>query len=141
MVVSDFDGYGTDIYRFLYKADTNDEDILSQMEDAKWKPSIYMPFKATRIYLKVTRVSLERLNDISSTDAINEGIDRCRDCDTNEELYYFYPCNDLRDDSWLFSSKTSFYSLWKSINGNGSWEKNPWVWVYEFKKIEKEEIE
>lgn len=100
-----------------------------------WKPSIHMPKAAARLFLQITDVRIERLNDISDKDSITEGIktDNCE----GKDCYYFYPCNDLRDDSYLDSPKTSFYSLWNSINGEKAWALNPWVWVIEFKQIEK----
>lgn len=101
----------------------------------KWKPSIHMPREAARIFLKVTNVRVERLQDISEADAIAEGIE-CEYHD-GKNIYYFYPCNDLRDDSYLEYPITSFYSLWNSINGHESWNKNPWVFVYEFEILKK----
>ena len=83
----------------------------------KWKPSIFMPREACRIFLKVTNVRVERLQDISDHDVIAEGI-------VMEKTPFIEPCN-------------AFASLWESINGIGSWALNPWVWVYEFKQIEK----
>lgn len=95
-----------------------------------WKPSIHMPRKASRIFLEVTDIRIERLQDISEEDAIAEGIEK----------------NPVQFDTWLDypagssaagwrNPKHSFQSLWQSINGNDSWELNPWVWVIEFKQI------
>jgi hypothetical protein len=103
----------------------------------KWKPSIHMPRAASRIMLKVISIRVERLQDISKQDAINEGIDIVYDqADPLTPLTYFYPCNDLRDGTYICDDPIlSFYSLWTKINGSGSWESNPWVWVIEFERL------
>ena len=102
-----------------------------------WKPSIHMPKIAARIWLKVKDVKVERLNEIKKEDAINEGIQMASDFEANQKhpYYYFYPCNDLRDDTYIDDPRTSFYSLWRTIHGEDSWQENPWVWVVEFEVI------
>lgn len=108
---------------------------------AKWKPSIFMPKAAARIFLKVISVRAERLHDVTWNDAMAEGIQVKYDKDNPEQpLYKFYPCNDLRDNTYLENPVASFCSLWKSINGLESWDSNPWVWVYEFERIDKSQI-
>ena len=93
----------------VYRADEG-------MFASRWKPSIHMPRWASRINLEVVSVRVERLQDISEEDALAEGIT-------------------------LVERGTSpvdqFNKLWESINGPGSWEANPWVWVVEFKRIEQ----
>lgn len=75
-----------------------------------WKPSIHMPRKASRITLEITNIRVERLNDIRDEDAYAEGIQpQCR------------------------TPKEAFAVLWNQIYG--SWDKNPWVWVIEFKVV------
>lgn len=80
----------------------------------KWRPSIFMPRWASRILLEITAVRVERLQNISNEDALAEGV----------ELR-----GKLRP--WAL-----YRELWESINGPGSWEANPWVWVIEFKVLE-----
>ena len=75
-----------------------------------WRPSIHMPRWASRITLEITGIRVERLNDISDDDAIAEGM--------------------ANDDAWY-----DYMRLWEQINGPGSWEANPWVWVISFKRI------
>lgn len=115
---------------FRYKAD--DESF-----NVKWKPSLFMPKDACRIFLEITEIRIERLQEISNEDCINEGIKREIFPPTGEQCFYFYPCKDLRDDSYLDCPKTSFYSLWKSINGQKNWDDNPFVWVISFNRVER----
>lgn len=106
-----------------------------------WKPSIFMPRRASRINLEITNIRVERLNHISEEDAEAEGVEYDSDRDKpwgggHEDgggyLDYFFK------DEESFSCQTakeSFQTLWESINGKDSWEYNPFVWVIEFKKV------
>ena len=108
---------------YMYKADTH-------QPYSKWKPSIHMPKEACRIFLEITNIRVERLQDISDKDAIAEGIERMQGV--------FWWKNYLNDPLPGTSSPTvSFCTLWQSINGKESLKSNPWVWVIEFKRIEK----
>jgi hypothetical protein len=95
-----------------YAADYNASDLGSL---GPWKPSIHMPRWASRITLEIVSVRVERLQDISEGDAIAEGVGG----DVTVT-----PC----------FSVDRYRELWESINGPGSWEANPWVWVVEFKR-------
>lgn len=115
-----------------YKADGN-YDPNTDCVGRSWKPSIHMPKIACRIFLKVTDVRVESLQDISEDAIVSEGI--------------FIDENDLPAlrSKWtpeLVMSralKKEWKSLWHSINGKESWDANPWVWVYEFEQIDKPE--
>ena len=96
----------------------------------KWKPGIHLFKKDARIWLECTGVRCERLHDISEDDAIAEGIKTINSYIFNDTRYKDY-ANVI--DCWR-SPISSFQSLWASINGFDSWDKNPWVFVYEFKK-------
>jgi len=93
----------------------------------KWKPSIFMPKAACRIFLEVTNVRIERLQDISENDAINEGILK------DGKGWKCYTLSNFLAET----GKDSFETLWISINNYKSWELNPWVWVYDFKRVVK----
>lgn len=84
-----------------------------------WKPSIHMPRAASRILLEITDVRVERLNDISEDDAQAEGVSPSTHEITPPEAVY----------------RVGFGELWRSIYGDENWEKNPWVWVIEFKRV------
>ena len=110
--------------RYAYAADTPPGSYGDDQRKAyglKWRPSIHMPRAASRITLEVTGVRVERLQDISEADALEEGI-----------TYNDLPNNGLDPRR----ARTWYHRLWESINGPGSWEANPWVWVVEFKRLE-----
>lgn len=110
--------------RFEYKA----TEAINLID--KWKPSLFMPKQACRIFLKIKSIRVERLQDIRDEDAQAEGVDFVEGINGNLYFNYLtkeYGCNE----------RFSFTTLWESINGDGSWNKNPFVWVYEFERIEK----
>ena len=104
-----------------------------------------MPKAAARIFLEVVNVRCERLHDIKEEDAIAEGIHfdvmfkkfNCYLCDNQGHIGGEMMC----EDGFYKTALNSFSSLWQSINGKRhTWQSNPLVWVYEFKKIEKPTI-
>lgn len=102
----------------MYRADGHYHDM-----EYKWKPSIYMPRWSSRITLEVTGVRVERLQDISEEDAQAEGA----------------PLELGVLERTILGAKaryrSGFVRLWESINGPGSWDANPWVWVIEFERV------
>lgn len=95
--------------------------------DARWHPSIHMPKEATRIWLKVTNVRVERLRDITPEQIGREGV----------EVEYPHVLNGEE-------KRYAFSTLWnstikKSDLDSYGWNANPWVWVIEFERCEKPE--
>ena len=89
-----------------------------------WRPSIHMPRWASRITLEITSVRVERLQEIDIADAQAEGVS-----DTGAFI--------LDGEGNEQGGPIAEYAvLWDQINGDGSWESNPWVWVIEFKRVE-----
>ena len=87
-------------------------------------PSIFMPRWASRITLEVTGIRVEKLQDISEEDAKAEGMTLRNPRDIS---------GDHGNAGYLISE---FMGLWESINGPGSWDANPWVWIVEFRRVE-----
>jgi hypothetical protein len=110
----------------------------------KKRPSIHMPKAACRIFLEVVSVKVERLQDISEEDAKAEGvISWLWPWKAGVTAYNNYTPKyrtETIETDWPFrEAKGSFQSLWRLINGQKNWDGNPWVWVVEFKRIEKPE--
>lgn len=100
----------------------------------KWRPSIHMPKWAARIWLEVTAVRVERLQDITEEQARAEGIEPVRWGDGEGEINW----RDYQRAGDEFTDpRASFGSLWNAINGPGAVALNPWVWVVEFRRIEE----
>lgn len=132
--------------KFVYKANEWDRDFAAEFK-IRWKPSLFMPKEAARIFLKVTNVRCERLQDISKADAIAEGIEQIPDWHNEGKRNYFWKDyernideSEVDESVAFFNPIHSFQSLWDSINAKKHpWESNPWVWVYDFERIEKPE--
>ena len=104
-------------------------------EEIKFRPSIFMPKKYARIWLEITDVRVERLQDISGPEIEKEGVVKgcCNGYLCGCRGGYVKPIDgEAVDDPAL-----EFCDLWESINGKGSWDENPWVWVVEFKRVER----
>ncbi|MFL3932573.1 hypothetical protein, partial [Pseudomonas aeruginosa] len=117
--------YGGGAGEFIVYRATNPDAIYCKSSEGreypvKWKPSIHMRRHSSRILLEITAVRVERLQDISNDQAIAEGID------THPMGFYGNGC---------ITAGGAFLELWESINGDGRWADNPWVWVIEFKRV------
>lgn len=93
----------------------------------EWKPSLFMSKVAARIWLKVTDVRVERLQDITSEQISREGV----------EVEYPHVLNGEE-------KRYAFSTLWnstikKSDLDRYGWNASPWVWVIEFERCEKPE--
>jgi hypothetical protein len=86
-----------------------------------WKPSIHMPKEAARLFLRVTDIRAERLQNLSNDDAKAEGMSDIPNCARGYKANYMLMWDELYKNSGF------------------GWESNPWVWVYEFEQISKDE--
>ena len=108
----------------------------------KWRPSIFMPKSAARIWLKVTGVRVERVQDITEEDAIAEGCAGV-ECDCLHTNLGYFGCENCLNTGWRISPKTEFSELWDHLNAKRGypWASNPWVFIYCFSRISKEEAD
>lgn len=138
---------------YLYKAN-GDERIQPSI---KWKPSIHMPKEAARLFLQITDMRIERLQDISESDAVAEGVEWMKGKKPPKGFQGLTSSIEIegyraygRKNEWMednkkiisryahngtcISSIASFKSLWQDINDKrATWESNPWVWAITFK--------
>lgn len=139
--------YGPEDYHFGYAdgsySDSEASDAYDYKNSYEWKPGIHMPFEAARIFLRIKSVKYERLQDITEADAIAEGIELGQPWpeapDRQRYKFYGWKGYNNRAEAYTFEPSSSFWSLWRCINGNDSVVSNPWVWVIEFERISKEE--
>ena len=115
---------------FWYKADDN----LWMPKGLHWKPSIHMPKEAARIWLKVTNVRVERLQDITEDGAEAEGV-------IDNRGFIHSPENEY---DRIYTAREHFIEIWdrtikKSDLDSYGWDANPWVWVIEFERCEPQE--
>ena len=112
-------------HTFWYKAD--DKSWMSK--DLLWKPSIHMPKEAARIWLRVTDVRVERLQEMTGQDVLKEGLNS-----------HVHPQASYFDGN----QREMFEKLWnstikKSDLDRYGWDASPYVWVIEFERCEKPE--
>jgi hypothetical protein len=110
-----------------------------EAEQPVWRPSIHMPRWASRITLEITGVRVERLQDISEADAIAEGCNPARHLRGDDDIAVNTAMRALENKVLCLRSDypiARYAVLWESINGGGSWEENPYVWVVEFKRVQ-----
>lgn len=123
---------------YYYYEDCQKDDIA---DVTKWKPSIHMPKEAARIWLKVTDVRVERLQEITYNGALREGSQGIR-CD--HVALGVHGCTDCMNTGWIEPPQVEFMQIWndtikKSDIDRYGWDANPWVWVIEFERCEKPE--
>lgn len=111
--------------RYLYKVGCKEAENLP----IKWHPSIHMPKEAARIWLKVTNVWVERLQEIDGAGILSEGVDNGKS-------------NPTMGIRWENMQREAFKELWhstikKSDIDRYGWDANPWVWVIEFERCEE----
>ena len=127
---------------YLYKAD-EPQDTSRMMVEDRWHPSIHMPKEAARIWLRVTDVRAEHLQDITEDDAYLEGYAGCKGAHAElpcwvggEECHYGYwycdhsPQEGFGLDVWDNTLKREDVPQY-------GWAANPWVWVIAFERINK----
>lgn len=119
-----------DLDLYLYKADN-----IETSRFIKWLPSIFMPKKACRFFLKVKSIKKEFLNDITESDAVAEGCPKYGPF--GEYRGSYHPRGGCMRYRAYSSAKRAFQCVWESINGEKSWKKNPEVTVIEFERIDK----
>lgn len=137
--------------RYAYSADSignGDSDRCRVELGYKWRPSIHMPRAACRLTLEITDVRVQRVQDITSDDIIAEGVQYPVTEDRHPIIRLTGKCppvnyhrrinvpagETLTHDELL---RCHFASLWDSINGEGAWKRNDWVWAIAFKRLEQ----
>jgi hypothetical protein len=106
-----------------YRADHIDPKGDGPANPMNWRPSIHMPKEAARIWLEVTDVRVERLIEITEEDAIKEGVR------VGIGGMPYFRCQDAFPALWDSTIKNQDLPLY-------GWGANPWVWIYEFKRLE-----
>jgi len=108
-----------DAHSYVYRASSPDYPVDVGVGQHGWRPSIFMPREAARLFLRVKGVRVERLQNISAEDCEAEG-------------HFETAPVEPRPRSW-------FSEVWDSLNAKRGygWDSNPWVWVYSFERVDK----
>lgn len=108
-----------------YRADTQAFGNEETAGHSGWQAGIHMPRWASRIDLLITRLRVEKIQDISDADILAEGVQ----FDSHFLNNFFSQQNDT------VSPKEAYRKAWTAQYGGTSWEVNPWVWVIDFERI------
>lgn len=135
-------GEGYEDGTYIYKASDKlaNHPMFKESSKLLYHPSIHMPKEAARIWLRVVDVQLERLQDISNDEAIAEG---AQGIECNHVNADSCGCTDCMSTGWIEPPIVGFMQIWdgtikKSELDLYGWEANPWVWVIEFERCDKE---
>ena len=114
-------------HRYIYRASSPDYPVNVGVGEHGWRPSVFMLREAARIFLKVTEVRVERVQEILCGDMKREGC---------------IPAI-VTGGQWQQWQRDYWIPLWDSINAKRGygWDKNPWVWAISFERIEKPEVQ
>lgn len=132
-----------DCYQQLWKAKNDPADwhtpdaILGDQvnETPGWKNKMFVRADLMPHRIRITNIRVERLQDISESDIVFEGI-IMRFGEGQTKPFYTFPKSDIDNPSHIFlSAREAFASLIDRISGRGTWERNPWVFVYGFELI------
>lgn len=122
---------GLPVYRANYPACVPREyQNVPPADEVRWRPSIHMPRRLSRISLLITDVRVQRLQDISEEDAKAEGVEPLK----SGRGYYSVEHGRVAVRFGIYHdfAKEAFAELWSHINGADSWDANPWVWAISF---------
>lgn len=84
-------------------------------------------------HIRITNIKWEMLRDISDEDCMKEGITKGKFKDFPREM--FFPYTGCKDEEVCYTPKAAFSVLIDKVSGKGTWDENPWVWVYEYEKL------
>ena len=105
-------------------------DIMKLLGTAGYDNKVYVKADVMPHRIRITNVSVERLQDISEEDCLKEGIKKSWYMGASGKYLYGFG----KEDNWK-SPREAFAVLIDKIHGKGTWDKNPWVFVYEFELI------
>ena len=101
---------------------------------AGWKNKLFARAELMPHAIKITNIRVERLQDISDEDCMAEGIiEHIAEIMPNYPPYTQYCCGI--SEVFCDTPHHAFATLIDKINGKGTWESNPYVWVYDFELV------
>lgn len=128
--------------KYFYRAYAGPRDEMKEYAHSfnRWRPSIHMPREAARIFLRVTDVRVERLQEITPQQAMAEGQPRCNGSIT----ICGGSASCLSCEGSIGNARQWFLEVWNNTikpkdRDACGWAANPWVWVIAFERISREE--
>lgn len=133
-------GTTVELHGCFFRAE--DPDVGEHID--RWRPSIHMPKELARIWLEVTEVRIQRLQEISDADAIAEGAQRFPDVPLGEFTRNRKPAprwsmeSPVTTDHCLLTARYAFGNFWNKLADESSrWDASPWVAAYTYKRVRR----
>lgn len=105
-------------------------DYVGRINEPGWENKMFVRSEACKHHIKITNIRVERLQDITEEDCMKEGIIYIK-----EVGKYYFERSDRDKGFYFITPREAFAGLIDKINGRGTWDSNPWVWIYEFELI------
>lgn len=118
------------------------DSMLPEMKKlAGWNNKMFVKADLMPHQIRITNIKVERLQDISDEDCLTEGV-VVNEPKIKGGAKMYYPCKYLESCAkkvgWgrvFHTPREAFANLIDKVSGKGTWERNPWVWVYEFELV------
>lgn len=106
-----------------------------------WNNKMFVRADACKRHIKITEIKAERLQDISDEDCLKEGIVKQGVLSDDSPFLYAYDAYKNGSDGyfasrWFNTPREAFAVLIDKVSGKGTWESNPFVWIYEFELVD-----
>lgn len=121
-----------------FSPDTLIREYKTMKDVPGWTNKMFVEAQSMRYFIRITNIQVERLQDISDEDCFREGVRRWKDCPDCPDVAKNFP-DELYEipGSWdaYLSPRKAFAALIDKVSGKGTWDSNPWVFVYEFELV------
>lgn len=105
---------------------------MIRKEEIGWRNKMFVRAEDTPHHIRITKIRIERLQDIKSEDCLKEGLWMAGDVGLEGTTYWYHGLSN----SWFRTPQDAYASLIDRISGKGTWESNPYVFVYDFELID-----
>lgn len=110
------------------------------LKSAGWRNKMFVKAKHMPHRIKINKVGIQHLKDISDEDCLKEGIYKLCSANGNGSIAYSFFGASSKNNIGLYDTpREAFAALMDKISGKGTWDKNPWVWRYEFELVKSEQ--
>ena len=110
-------------------------EYISWMEHPGFNNKMFVAADMMIHQIRITNVRIERLKDISNEDCLKEGVVKCDAEDCNNQCYLISKCNFCHCGNAKYTPREAYAALIDKVSGKGTWESNPYVFVYDFELI------
>lgn len=119
----------------------NDVEFIEFQKHKGWNNKMFVQSTDMIVFIRITNVMVQRLQDISDEDCLKEGV-VVDESKIKGGVRSYYPCKNLKEWAhevgWgrVYNTPREAYAvLIDKVSGKGTWERNPWVWVYDFELV------